>query len=1004
MSYNLIHTEASFEAAIAGHLIANGWQAGLSSDFSRDLAFNKKEVLAFVRQSQPKEWDKLQSYYQSDTESKFVQRLFKELDLRGMLDVIRHGITDSGVKFKLAYFRPDSGLNPETLAQYRQNQLTVTRQVGFSTKSHKSIDLLLSLNGLPVATIELKNHFTGQTVNEAMEQYRTNRDPRELLFQFKKRALVHFTLDPDEVYLTTKLDAMSTRFLPFNKGYRKGAGNPPNGYGYKTAYFWEETLQVDSWLEIIGRFLHLQKEKYKIDGKEYTKENLIFPRYHQLDVVRKLSTDAKAAGPGKNYLIQHSAGSGKSNSIAWLAYRLSSLYNAQDQKVFDSVIVVTDRNVLDQQLQNTIYQFEHKTGVVQRIHDDSEQLAAAIKAGTNIIITTLQKFPYAVKHITELPQRNFAVIIDEAHSSQGGEATRKMKEVLGKAAALNDEEQLAEAEAEQNSIEQQEPDADDFIRETIETRGPQKNISFFAFTATPKTKTLEVFGIKNAQGEPMAFHVYSMKQAIEEGFILDVLKNYTSYKEYYRFSKAVEDDPELNKTKATKAIGRFASLHPHNIAQKTEIMVEHFRQVTMKKIGGKAKAMVVTASRKHALRYYLGFKEYIQDMDYTAIRPLVAFSGTVYDDFYPEGVTEVQLNGFGEKELPDKFGTEEYQVLLVADKYQTGFDQPLLHTMYVDKKLSGVKAVQTLSRLNRTAPGKEDTFVLDFANDRETIIASFQKYYESTSLSESTDPNHLYDLKGRLDAAQVYYQSEVDAFAKIFYKQGHTSIKDQAAMYSHIDPSVDRFKELEEDQQDEFKNSMTAYVRLYSFISQIIPFQDVDLEKLYSFGRFLLSKLPKTDYTERLKLDNEIALEYYRLQKIGEGDLVLQVQGEYALDPTTEAGIRRAPEEKAKLSDIIKVLNEKFNTDFTEADRLFFDQLEEELYQDETLEKRALNNPIDNFKYAFEEVFINKLIDRMDANQEIFDKIMDDNEFKNDIKDWLTKKIYGRFHEKKGLA
>lgn len=999
----MIHTEATFEAAIVEHLCNSGWQQGHADDFNKELAFDVKSVLQFIQASQRKEWEKLKQYYKEETESKFIQRLFKELDLRGTLDVIRHGITDSGCKFKLAYFKPDSNLNPDTVDLYKDNQLKVTRQVYFSEKNRKSIDLVLFINGLPVATIELKNHFTGQAVREAMEQYKTSRDPKELLFQFKKRALVHFTVDPDEVYFTTKLEASGTRFFPFNKGFKNAAGNPPakDYTTYRTSYFWEEMLRVDSWLELIGRFLHLQKEEFTVDGKKYSKEGLLFPRYHQIDVVRKLNADAKANGAGKNYLIQHSAGSGKSNSIAWLAYRLSSLYNSKDKKVFDSVVVITDRNVLDQQLQNTIYQFEHKQGVVQRIDDNSEQLAEAIKTGTNIIITTLQKFPFALKHLTEVPDRNYALIIDEAHSSQGGEASRKMTEALsGKNVSLEEAEQI------ESKIEGAEIDEDDNIRDTILKRGPQKNISIFAFTATPKTKTLEVFGIKDAEGKPKPFHLYSMRQAIEEGFILDVLKNYTSYKDYYKFTKAIEDDPELNKRKAVKAIGRFASLHPVSLAQKTEVMVEHFRQVTMKKIGGKAKAMVVTSSRKHALRYYLEFKDYIKEKGYNKgenkIRALVAFSGSLVDDLYPEGVTESQLNGFGEKELPDKFATPEYQVLLVADKYQTGFDQPLLHTMYVDKKLSGVKAVQTLSRLNRTHPGKEDTFILDFTNDRATILESFQPYYELTTMTETTDPNHLYDLKGKTDAANVYHQPEVDGFARLFYKPGNT-LKDQGRLYGFIDPAVDRYRAIEkEETQDEFKKSLTSFVRLYSFLSQIMPFQDVELEKLYSFGRFLLSKLPKMDYTERLKLDNEVALEYYRLQKIAEGDLVLQVQGEFGLDPTTEAGISRPKEERDRLSSILNLLNDKYGTEFTDADRLYFEQIEQALFENDELKLRAQSNPMENFKYAFEEVFIQTLIDRMKDNEEIFDKIMENQEFKTDVKDWLTKKIYKRFNEKEG--
>jgi type I restriction enzyme R subunit len=993
---NEIHKESTFESAIVKYLTNHGWFAGNPVNFDNILALDKKSILEFVQASQPNEWEFLKSYYRDETESKFIQRLFKELDLHGMLDVIRHGITDSGIKFKLAYFKPDSGLNPDTLKQYRFNKHYVTRQVYFSSKNKKSIDLLLSLNGLPIATIELKNHFTGQRVGDAIEQYKTSRDPKELLFQFKKRALVHFTIDPDEVYFTTKLESSGTRFFPFNKGYNNGAGNPPTkDYAtYRSAYFWEDILEIDSWTEIIGRYIHLQKEEFTVDGKKYYKEAMLFPRFHQLDVVRQLIDHAKENGSGQRYLIEHSAGSGKSNSIAWLAYRLSSLYNNQDKKIFNSIIVITDRNVLDQQLQNTIYQFEHKSGVVKRIDVDAQQLAESIIKGDPIVITTLQKFPFALNHLTGIPDRNYAVIIDEAHSSQGGEASRKMTEALvGRNVTLEESEKV------EGEIEASVPDEDDFIREVIQKRGPQKNISLFAFTATPKVKTLEVFGTKDVEGKPKPFHLYSMRQAIEEGFILDVLKNYTTYESYYRFNKTIEEDPLLNKKKAVKAIGRFASLHPTNLAQKTEVMVEHFRQITMKKIGGKAKAMVVTASRKHALKFYLEFKDYIKEKGYKGIRPLVAFSGSLTDDIFPEGITETQLNKFGEKELPEKFASTEYQVLLVADKYQYGFDQPLLHTMYVDKKLSGVKAVQTLSRLNRTYPGKEDTFVLDFANDRQTIIDSFQPYYEMTTMSETTDPNHLYDLKSKTDAAQVYFQSEVDAFSKVFYKPGSASVRDQGKLYAYIDPALDRFKDMEEELQDEFKKSLTSFVRLYSYLSQIMPFQDVDLEKLYSYGRFLLTKLPKADYTERLKLDNEVALEYYRLEKIAEGDLVLQIQGKHELDPVTEAGISRDKDEKDRLSNIIALLNEKYNFDFTDQDRLYFEQIEQALYENDELKIRAKNNPIENFKYAFDEIFIQTLIDRMDANQEIFDKIMVNSEFKEDVMNWLTKKIYQRFKE-----
>ena len=517
----MIHTENTFEDAIAEHLTTHGWHSGNKANFDAKLALDKQAVLDFVKDSQGAKWKRFVEFYAEDAEDKFISRLVKELDLRGMLDVVRHGITDSGIKFKLAYFKPDSNLNPETQRLYEKNKLYCTRQVKFSPDNTKTIDLLLSLNGLPIATAELKNQFTGQNVQHAIRQYRDDRDPRELIFQFKnhaKRALVHFALDSDEVYFTTKLDNKQTRFFPFNKGFETGAGNPPNTDGYKTAYFWEEILQKDSWLEIVGRFIHLQTDEYRVDGRLFKKHAMIFPRYHQLDAVRKLSSDSKTNGAGKNYLIQHSAGSGKSNSIAWLAYRLSSLYNAEDKRLFDSVIVVTDRNVLDQQLQNTIYQFEHKQGVVEKIDKDSSQLADAIINGKNIIITTLQKFPFALDHIAEVPGRNYAVLIDEAHSSQGGRASRKMNEVLSNVS-------LEEAETmESDSGDDENSETDDFIRETIRKQGNQPNVSTYAFTATPKPKTLEVFGVKDEYGKPQAFHIYSMRQAIEEGFILDVLK------------------------------------------------------------------------------------------------------------------------------------------------------------------------------------------------------------------------------------------------------------------------------------------------------------------------------------------------------------------------------------------------------------------------------------------------------------------------------------------------
>lgn len=993
-----ITTENTFETALVQSLTDHGgYTEGNAPDYSPELGMFKYEVIRFLQESQPKRWEKISAIHGADADNRVIQRLYKELDLRGSLDVLRNGFVDYGVRFQMAFFQPASGLNPDAVDLYNKNNLKVYRQIYYSTKNKNSVDVLLSLNGIPVATLELKNQFTGQNVGNALKQYSTTRDNREILFAFKKRCLVHFAVDQDEVFMTTKLDGSKTYWLPFNKGANNGKGNPQNPDGYRTAYLWENILQKDSWLEIIQRFVHLQTEEIEVEGKIYKKEKLIFPRYHQLDAVREISKKVLEVGTGKNYLIQHSAGSGKSNSIAWLAYRLSSLHNATDERIFDSVIVVTDRKVLDQQLQNTIYQFEHKTGVVQKIDKDSTQLASALGYGTNIIITTLQKFPFVVDKVGELPERKYAVIIDEAHSSQGGEASKKLKEVL----ASKSLEEASKDDLEEDYT------GDDFVREQIErsaaARGQQPNISFFAFTATPKYKTLQVFGDKDENGKPKPFHLYSMRQAIEEGFILDVLQNYTTYELYFKLTKAIEEDPNLNKKKAAKAIGKFVSLHPHNLAQKTEIIIEHFRDIVSKKIGGKAKAMLVCGSRLHAKRYYEEFGRYIKKKGYeTEIKILVAFSGKVVDDNAPDGVSEPEMTGYSEKELPTIFERDEYKILIVADKYQTGFDQPLLHTMYVDKKLSGVKAVQTLSRLNRMHPGKEDTFVLDFANDRQTILDSFQPYYEVTSVTEETDINHLYDLKARLDEFQVYWTQEIEAFANVYFdpKTKLNNPKQQKHLYAFTDPAVDRFKAIaEEEKQDEFKKGLRSWTNLYAFLSQIMPFIDSEFEKFYAYAKLLQTRLPKRELSESLHLDDEVALEYYRLQKIKEGSIELQKGEEGELSGTSEAGLKRAKEEEALLSEIINVLNDRFGTEFEEADKLFFDQIEAELMEDETLQTQARVNKIDTFKFAFNDKFIDKLIGRMDQNQEIFEKILEDKMFGDLVKELMMKKIYKKLNE-----
>jgi type I restriction enzyme, R subunit len=694
-------------------------------------------------------------------ESLLINTLVKELDSKGTLYILRHGFKFYAKTFRLAYFKPAHGLNYDVLELFNKNRLTVTRQVLCHPDKHDTMDLVFAVNGLPVATCELKNPGTGQSWRHARKQYQNDRDPNAPLFQFKKRALVHFAADPDEVHMTTRLQKQATHFLPFNRGSQPGeiqcgAGNPQHPSGYRTGYFWEEVLQFDSFLDIIGHFMFIEKIEEKVDDgkggkRRITKEAMIFPRYHQLDAVRKIVEASRQEGTGHNYLIQHSAGSGKTNSISWLSHRLASLHNRDDQKVFDCVIVITDRRVLDQQLQDAIYQIEHAQGVVKAIDEDSKQLAAALVDGTKIVVTTLQKFPFVLRgllHVagaetqeaaTEeekqqakkweaaIAARKYAVIVDEAHSSQTGESARELKAILGTAA----------------SDDEGETDWEDRLNEVMQSRGKQPNLSFFAFTATPKGKTLELFGRMGSNGKPEAFHIYSMRQAIEEEFILDVLTNYTTYKTYFRLLKAAEEDPKLPKKKAARALAKFMSLHPHNIEQKTEVMVEHFRRSVKHRLDGKAKAMVVTSSRLHAVRYKLAFDQYIAENGYTDIRTLVAFSGKVKDPDTGIEYTEPGMNTdivtgkpISEAQLPERFDSGDYQILLVANKYQTGFDQPLLHTMYVDKRLDGVQAVQTLSRLNRMIPGKDAPFVLDFINNAEDIYRAFKPYYDTTSLQE----------------------------------------------------------------------------------------------------------------------------------------------------------------------------------------------------------------------------------------------------------------------------
>ncbi|MCG8342922.1 MAG: type I restriction endonuclease [Chlorobiales bacterium] len=1017
-------TEKAFESYVEAMLLAKGWLQGSTSGWDQGNALFPKLITDFISATQPKLWEQMQSQHGEELQPMVIDALTKELAIKGTLHVLRHGFKFYGKTLRVASFKPAHGLNPDVQEQYETNILTVTRQVLCHPGDTKTVDLVFALNGLPVATCELKNPWTGQNWRHAVKQYREDRNPHAPLFVFKQRSLVHFAVDPDEVHMTTRLAGNKTFFLPFNRGShpgetRCGAGNPQHSSGYRTGYFWEEVLERESFLDILGHFMFIERKEEKMDdgkgGSRLVKrESVIFPRFHQLDATRKLIAAAQVEGSGHHYLIQHSAGSGKTNSISWLSHRLASLHDTTDHKVFDCVVVITDRQVLDRQLQDAIYQIEHAQGVVKAIDQDSKQLAEALVDGTRIVVTTLQKFPFVLRgllHVAgaesldnpdeasisqakllqdEIAKRRYAIIVDEAHSSQSGETARELKALLGANAASNGNDKEA--------------DWEDGLNHVMASRGRQPNLSFFAYTATPKGKTLELFGRTGSGGRPEPFHLYSMRQAIEERFILDVLQNYTTYDTYFKLIKEIEDDPALPKKKAARALAKFLVMHPTNIAQKIEVIIEHFRSHVRSHLGGRAKAMVVTGSRLHAVKYMQAFQRYIEEKGYTDIRPLVAFSGTVHDpdtglDYTEPGMNVDIVSGqyISEKQLPERFASPDYQVLLVANKYQTGFDQPLLIAMYVDKRLDGVQAVQTLSRLNRMVPGKENPFVLDFVNEAEDIYKAFKPYYDATSLQECSDPSQLEKLKHELDAFQLYHWNEVEAFACIFYRSpDRQKPADHANLQRHLQPAVDRFNAIEDDdERDEFREKLKGYVKVYNFLSQIIPYMDPDLEMLYSYGRFLLPHLPIERETGPVRLGDEVGLQYYRLQRVFSGAIKLnEGKEDYGVKSPTDVGSRKAKDEKAPLSEIIEILNERFGTNFTEEDRLFFEQIKEKAVNTPEVIRLRQANPFDKFQLGLRQLLEDLMIRRMGENDKIVTRYMDDKAFEDVAFAVLSRVIY----------
>ena len=966
-----IHNESVFERELCAALAAGGWlHSQNDGGFDPTLALFPEDVFGWLEDTQPDALAKVVKpsdgpAVQEQAKGQLLARLVKELDAPldhggGTLGILRRGFKFAGAgHFDMCQFKPADGLNQKTLERYSKVRLRVMQQVHYSPGNKKSLDLVFFINGLPIATVELKTDLT-QSVHDAIEQYKTSRDPKDPIFVFGKRALVHFAVSNNEAFMTTKLEGTATRFLPFNMGVDGRSGNPAHPTSSPTAYLWERVWQRDSWLNIVGRFMHAHTDRPvdPVTGKKLTKEMILFPRFHQWEAVNNLIESSRVEGAGSKYLIQHSAGSGKTNSIAWTAHQLSTLHTADGTKVFDSVIVVTDRTVLDDQLQEAIHQIDAKTGVVAGISNKagakSEQLAKALKAGTPIIVVTIQTFPHIfelVKKAGTSQGKKFAIIADEAHSSQAGATASKLRAVLSDA-ELQDLDDGGEIDIEATLLAE------------MEGKASPANISFYAFTATPKAKTLEMFGRVGASGKPEPFHVYTMQQAIEEGFILDVLQNYTPYKVAFRLSHNGQEydstAPLVEQSEALKSLMRWVHLHPTNISSKVQIIIEHFRQNIAHLLDGKAKAMVVTGSRKEAVRYKLAFDKYIAEHKYKDVKALVAFSGEIIDpESGPDAFTEGNMNGnLRKRSLPEAFKTDEFQVMIVANKFQTGFDQPLLVAMYVDKRLSGVTAVQTLSRLNRMAPNKNTTYILDFVNDPEDILTAFEPYYRDAQLSDITDPNIVYDIQKKLDAAGVYDYSDIDRVVTLVKTAKPKSGNN--ALTAALAPSKDRFwtrfntaqadgNAAKVDELDEFRKTVSTFMKAYAFLSQIINYADTDLEKHFIFLTYLSRLIRDSSRHESPDL-SDVHMEMYAI-KAGESQN-LSLSGAEALKPMTEAGGGKSHDPAlVLLAQAVEQLNELFaDEDITDADATgLLVWVSEKAAENKVLAKQARANPLDNF-------------------------------------------------------
>ena len=970
-----IHREKVFEAHIVDCLTSGlGYiKRDCTSHYDVARALDSELLFRFLKATQPDAWQVLDDHYSAQAEAEVLKRLEQALKQNPTHIVLREGIRlMPNIRFALCFFKPASNLNPDLTRLFEANILSVMRQVTYSAKNNNAIDLVTFVNGIPVATLEVKNRLTGQNIKHAEKQYRQDRSPAgEPLLTFKRGAIVHFAVDQDNVSMTTRLMNSKTRFLPFNRGRDGGAGNPDVEGENRVAYLYKDlpdgraVFSRDMVLDLIGRFIHLEHTK----GKEV----LIFPRFQQFDAVRKLLSDARSRGAGQNYLIQHSAGSGKSNTIAWTAHQIINLHDADDKALFDTAIIVTDRLVLDRQLQNIIGGFARTKGVVKKIDGTSRDLKAAILTGARIIVTTIQKF--GTEHLATISGqagKTFAVIIDEAHSSQSGKAAQAMSDALTRDATSSD-------------------DIEDMVLAFQKARGPQKNISFLAFTATPRNVTLERFGRTGPDGKPHPFHLYSMRQAIEEGFIVDVLMNYMTYSAYCQLEKTIEENPDFKSRKAQARVARYASLHPTAIDQKVEVIVEHFRRHGAGKLHGQAKAMIVTRSREHALRYWQRLNAYVANRGYTNLKALVAFSGDL--DIDGNVWTETGANGFAGTELPGKFDTDEYRILIVAEKYQTGFDQPKLVAMYVDKKLAGLQAVQTLARLNRSYGKDKPTFVLDFQNTMDDVKTAFAPFYEATALEERTDLNQIYDLEQRISNATYIHQDEVERFADQFFK-GDLTTGDRLKLEGTVRLAVDRF-ELDEDeiQKEEFRQLLKSFQRFYAFVAQVVSLNDAGLEKLYAYTSWLSRLLPSRDVPADINVtDDMLNLSAFKLQKDEEGSASLTPGETSDLQPITEFGANAYTEEEEKsLSEIIDSFNERHGTQFSREDFLRFERVTRDI-MDEDMTEMVKNNPADVVYNAFSQAFFQGMVKMFQQDNEMRNIVMTD----KDAREQATRHFFKR--------